>query len=417
MLNTSQFINLLLRSLTLLSKFLLVIFLAKYLEPSEVGLYGLISVTLSFALYFVGFEFYTYTTREIINKQELCGWFIKNHIVFLFFVYLLFMPMLLFIFIKGLLPWWTALWFFLLLILEHISQEANRVLIATSRQLAASIVLFLRSGLWAWIVIGLMFYNPDVRALETVLYYWVIGGATAIFLSGWYLINQNIKGWSKPVNWNWIRDGIYTALPFLLSALSLRAILTVDRYWVELLLGLDVLGVYVLFIGLATALISFLDAGVFVYIYPTLIFAYGKGDTDLFRKVMKRLCVNSLWIIIIFIISAYWALPYIVSFINKAVYTEYQWMFPWILLSIVLWAIGMIPQFALYAQGKDKHVIYSYIFGLIVFVVSAYIISKFVKDYAVLGGLCLSFGLMFVWKVLIYYMHTPKEYLFGTYYR
>lgn len=58
-----RLLNLALRAATLFSKFALVFVLAKFLETSEVGLYGLLAATISYVLFALGFDFYTFSTR------------------------------------------------------------------------------------------------------------------------------------------------------------------------------------------------------------------------------------------------------------------------------------------------------------------------------------------------------------------
>ena len=62
--------NITLRGMTLVSKFVLLFFLAKFLQASEVGLYGLLSATIGYALYVIGFEFYNFSTREMIGEDS-----------------------------------------------------------------------------------------------------------------------------------------------------------------------------------------------------------------------------------------------------------------------------------------------------------------------------------------------------------
>ena len=57
---------LLLRGLTLASRFLLSVLLARTLSPDAVGEYGLITATLAFALVVLGLEFYSHTMRELV---------------------------------------------------------------------------------------------------------------------------------------------------------------------------------------------------------------------------------------------------------------------------------------------------------------------------------------------------------------
>lgn len=65
-----RLINIALRGMTLGSKFLLIFFLARFLEPAELGLYGLLVATIGYALYLLGLDFYTYSTREILKRER-----------------------------------------------------------------------------------------------------------------------------------------------------------------------------------------------------------------------------------------------------------------------------------------------------------------------------------------------------------
>src|SRR5215468_6546261 len=55
-----------LRGLTLASRFLLSLLLARMLTPAEMGDYGLLTAALAFALLAIGLEFYSYTLREMV---------------------------------------------------------------------------------------------------------------------------------------------------------------------------------------------------------------------------------------------------------------------------------------------------------------------------------------------------------------
>ncbi|EGN4249425.1 polysaccharide biosynthesis protein, partial [Salmonella enterica] len=70
-----------LRGFTLLTKFIFIILLARFLQTSDLGLYGLISAAVGYGIFIVGFEFYTYSTREIINSHKGNLFFIlKNQV-------------------------------------------------------------------------------------------------------------------------------------------------------------------------------------------------------------------------------------------------------------------------------------------------------------------------------------------------
>ena len=123
--------NLGLRGTTLVSKFLLIFMLARFLEPAELGLYGLLTVSISYGLYFLGFDFYIFTTREILKAEPSGrGQLLKSQVALSLILYAVFLPLTIVLFGLELLPWWLLPWFMALLVLEHITQELNRLLVA-----------------------------------------------------------------------------------------------------------------------------------------------------------------------------------------------------------------------------------------------------------------------------------------------
>ena len=91
--------NIGLRGITLASKFALLLVLAKYLEPSDVGLYGLIVVTVAYSMYPLGFEFYTYSTREVIKAENaIKGRYLKSQMTLHALLYVLVLPIFILIF-------------------------------------------------------------------------------------------------------------------------------------------------------------------------------------------------------------------------------------------------------------------------------------------------------------------------------
>lgn len=169
--------NLAMRGMTLLAKFLLIFFLARFLEPHELGLYGLLVAAIGYAIYLLGLDFYTYTTRELIKHDRvLWGGMLKSQGALMLVLYCIVLPLLLLVFVAEKLPWWAAGWFFALLVLEHLNQEASRLLIAISDPLFASVALFLRQGAWVLFLVPVMYAAPELRSLTGVLLAWTAGG-------------------------------------------------------------------------------------------------------------------------------------------------------------------------------------------------------------------------------------------------
>lgn len=397
--NWIRLINIALRAATLGSKFLLIFFLARFLTPAELGLYGLLAATIGYALYLLGLDFYTYTTRELLKRpREEWGGLLKDQGALTLVLYTMVIPLLMVIFAADLLPWHLAGWFVALLVLEHLNQELMRLLVAISEQLMAGVVLFLRLGAWAVAIAILMFLEPAARNLESVLAAWAIGGLGALLLACLRLSGLRIGGWRKRVDWAWIRQGIRVALPFLVATLAIRGVYTLDRYWLEALSGLEVLGAYVLFIGIANAMMSFLDAGVFAFSYPELIRFVQRGRPAEFRKELKKLAAQTLVLSSVFSVTALLMIDPLLGWLGKTLYIEHKDLFPWVLLANFLYALGMIPHYALYAQGRDKPIIHSHIVSLIVFIVAVWLLSLHYPARAVPIGLCIAFFSILVWK-------------------
>lgn len=409
--NFLQLFNIAIRGVTLVSKFVLIFFLARFLEPAELGIYGLLAATVGYAMYFLGFDFYTYSTRELLKRERReWGALLKAQCALTLVLYAIFLPLMGLVFIKGLLPVSVLGWFFIVLILEHINQEIGRFLVAVSEQLYASLILFLRSGIWAVFVSGLMFVNPESRNLDVVFGAWV-GGSLLALLCGIYRIKRmGLSGWQQKVDWEWVFKGLKVAFALLVATLAVRGIFTLDRYWFQDLAGLDGLGAYVLFMGVSMALMSFLDAGIFTFIYPGLIRAYQQGDAVSYRRGIRKLLLQTIGLSGVFTVVALLTIGPLLVWLDKPLYNEQQELFIWILLATVLYAVSMIPHYGLYAQGRDRPIIHSHIASLIVFILAVWCCAQYWPKLAVPLGLCVSFLFILCWKSWSFYRLTPAPY-------
>jgi O-antigen/teichoic acid export membrane protein len=400
--------NIVIQGSTLASRFLLVFLLARYLEPAQLGLYGLLTVTVGYSLYLLGFDFYVFTTRELIRHEKIYwGKLLKDQAVLSLIFYMVFLPLLLLVFSGGFLPWKLAPWFFALLVLEHLNQELGRLLVALSQPLWASVVLFLRQGSWAIVITILMAMQPQLRSVEMVFAAWSVGAVCALIIGISRVASLRIGGWRTAVDWKWIRAGLKVSLPFFLATLCIRGLFTADRYWLNALAGLDVVGAYVLFAGVASTLMTFLDAGVFSFAYPGLIRAHHEKHPELFKKYFSQLFWSTCVLSIGFAIVSMVLLPLLLVWMGKPFYLAHQSLYPWLLGATILYALGMVPHYGLYAQGFDRPIIYSHAASLAVFVGATWIAAQFNSLIAVPLGLCATFAIIAMWKGWAFFALTP----------
>ncbi len=386
-----------------MSKFALIFFIGKFLKPSDLGLYGIFSATLLYAIFIIGFEFYTYSTRSFISANPFYRQTIlRNIFVFYIFVYVFILPLFLLVFIFNFLPWSLIYWFYILLPFEHISQEINRYLIALSMQLEASIVLFLRSGLWCLITILLLWYVPFFRNISFILSFWCIGSFASLIIGILFLRKGCGLPTYGPVDWNWITKGIKVALFMLIGVISIRGLLTFDKYLVGAFGNSDILGAYVLYANLSTSVISFLDAGVVVFFYPKLISAAKHNTSESFDIIIKSLSINIFVVTCLLTIFAYLFGIVVIEWINKPTFQDNFYLFKWLLISTFIYGISHIPHMALYAKDNDGPIVFSQLFALIFFLLISYILGHQFGAKVIPISLSLSFTFILIWKTVKY---------------
>lgn len=393
-----------LRGATLLARFLFIFFLAKYLTPAMVGYYGLFVAAVGYALYFVGLDFYNYVTREILKApNDRHGQMLKGQAAMSGALYILLVPIALVFFSQIDWPVQLFWWFFPILFLEHLNQELNRLFVALSLQITASIILFIRQGSWAIASVFLMFYHNPSRNIDTVLALWFFAGLVAALMGVLKLRKLKMGGWQKNVDWQWVKKGLVISGALLVATLALRGINTFDRYWLQALGGIDIVGGYVLLLSIAGTLMTLLDAGIFAYAYPKLIEYHNNDERALAQSSVRQVLWQTVVLSGGFALVSWLVLPYFLRWIGNPVYLNATDLYPWILMATVLNALGMVPHFGLYAQGHDKSIIYSHGASLVLFVLSTWLFSPFFGFMAVLVGVNVAFAVIFAWKSFAYW--------------
>ncbi|WP_405077685.1 lipopolysaccharide biosynthesis protein [Pectobacterium versatile] len=390
--------NVILRGVTLFSKFLMMFSIAIYIAPEEVGLYGLFFSAVMYMIYVVGFEFYTYSNREIASQDKKhWGVYIRDQMVFVTFLSVVVLPISVIIFYTNILPWDLFLFFYFILFVEYISQEINRFLISMSRQLKASIVLFFRSGLWPIIVVCVMYIYPESRNIYTIMYLWAMGGVGAIFIGIFYMRDSLQMPFSRPISYSWIISGVKVAIPLLVASLASKSFFTLDKFLIEFYSNLEVLAPYIFFASIASSISAFIDAAVIVFFYPKMVKAGSEGNIRKLVQMTKNLAVQ---ILLIGGAGALVIIPfslYILDYFNYGVYRTYLYFLFYMLCSVVVFCLSMSPHLALYALKEDKCIVLSNVFCFFFFILSSMIMGRYFSFNGVLISLLITcFILLFV---------------------
>jgi O-antigen/teichoic acid export membrane protein len=366
-----------LRGITLAAKFFLLVYLAKVLSPEEVGIYGLFSATISYSLYLLGLDFYTYAQREMLAlPRSRWGSVIRDQFMFYGAVYLLMFPVLAGLFAGGVLPYRLAGWFYLILTLEHLSQELYRLLVVCGRVMLANFILFLRGAAWIYLLAALSRGGAGVLGLSAVWGGWAAGVAASVVV-GVVALRGEVGSFAgrKGIDWRWARRGLKVAALFLMGTLALRGVFTFDRYLLDLHAGKAAVGVYSFFMALANALMAFTEAGAVSRLYPAMVAACRTGRADEYRRLVRTLLVNILVLNLSFLVLLFLGLEPLLRFVGKAVYVE-QTATLWILVSATaVYCLGLVPHYALYARGGDRGIAIASVVSFLVFWVAAALLT------------------------------------------
>jgi O-antigen/teichoic acid export membrane protein len=349
---------LILRALTLSSRFLLSVLLARMLSPDEMGQYGLVTAVLAFALLALGLEFYSHTLREMVPASPARRAEIIADQIALGAVTFLIVGLLSGLAVwAGLFPSRLAPWFLLILATEHISLEATRILIITSRPIRAYIGVFLRGGVWVYAIAILMFTLPSSRSLETVLVWWALGGAVSIVFAAVSLLDlpwRELR--NKRPDWAWILAGLRAARPFMLTTAGALTISYIDRFMIDGFVGRGALGIYTFYSTISIGILS-LGASVSQQFLPKIIAAYSAGSAA-FRKVIHTFSWSLFGVAAGMIVLAAVLISPMLAMLQLTQYAQSAGVFFLMLPGILLRVLADVPSYALYAARADDKLLF-----------------------------------------------------------
>jgi len=298
-----------------------------------------------------------------------------------------------------------------LVLTEHANQELMRMLIAIQKPVLATFVLFVRHGLWALLVALLFITKSEFRSLEIVLMAWSVSGLIAFLIAAQQTKFAIKYGWNLPVDWNWLRRGLRIALPMFVGTMSLNFISTIDRYWFESLVGSDALGAYVFYMAIVAASVSFIDSGVFAFIYPAMVAASGRNDKEEFSLLLKKMFFQSFSLAIIFAIITILLVDLLLGLISKPIYYDMKYLLYPMLVMMVVQVLSYVPNYALYTQNSDRAIIASNILSSVVFIASVSALAVWNELFAIPVALIFVYIFLLVFKYHSYRRMYRVQYL------
>lgn len=379
-------LDILIRLVSIVAKSIFLLFAAKYLDVEEFGLLVTVQANVSIFQYLIGGDFGYFSQRKIIAGDLSIGEAIGTHSTLIVITSMVASVLLLYTLPRNITFNFYIL-VFVLTIAECLSSEAQRILVCVSRFTSANILYFLKSGSWVCIIFFGWITNRIDKSVVSVLELWCLGNLSSIVF-GWIVIKSysNTKlSFDSATLLNYLR-----VVPIiLLGTIATRAFFSVDRIIVEKLGGLSVVGEYGFYVGIASAYIAILDAGVLSRVYPKIVKLVAENEFAKCKSAINICNLKILSLLLVSLSTMYLFLDPLLAELGKQSYGGAVEIGVVLMCAYAVFALGHSPNCILYAKGFDVTISILNVLALLPFV--AVVIHKgfqitAVISYAVLTG-------------------------------
>jgi len=361
------------RGLTLLARFIFIIFIAKQLSVIEVGFYGFIAASIFAAVYIAGYEHGNYSARQIIkcNTSSCREKSVSSLTIFGLMMFVIISPLVYYSTADNeIYKYISILYFFVIVYGESYTAEHKKVLISLGYPLYTGMVDFVKNGVWVYLLIFLVLFGRVDIDLNTILSMWsvfVVIGAFLIFfkLRDFYKIKNLI---ARPT-FNKYKNQIYSSTPFFLSGLSLLAMEISGRISLQMA-GFQVeAGVYTLYAGFIFAIPLFVWSASVSFDHAKILTAFENHDIKESNKLILIMIKRSLKICFLLTLFLFFGFEYLLEIVGKDEYTGYMNGFFIFLLVPFIHILDSHSYYLLYVRGMDKEIAASSVVGFLCLVI------------------------------------------------
>jgi O-antigen/teichoic acid export membrane protein len=282
------------RGANTLSKFLLALYVTRYLGLADLGVYGLIVGATTVLPAFAGLGTSDWMIRKVAGAPSAqSGPLMTTRLGMVLLFHLLLQPIAFAAngFMGELLPWRTLMLVGAIALLDHMATDAGDMLIWRGRVLFSNILFFLRAGAWPLVVIAAGILFPETRSLD-----WLLAGWLAGLVVMWLALAAFV---GREHRWRHLRlarremtRGIAESLPFYIKDVSVAANLYLDRFLVSAFLGIEATGIYTFFWSVANVVHNLALHAIF---YPkvTTLVEVARTAPQRFATVLHRMEITT----------------------------------------------------------------------------------------------------------------------------
>lgn len=339
----------------LAAKFILSIFIARFMGLEDLGLYGLIVGASGTVQAFMRGGIFPFLSREAVlqSRAELTH-HLRHYGTGIVALYaLLAFPAA----ILGTHFNETALALLILAVIftEHLAFDSFVLINNLQYPKLANFIYSLQSASWIYLFVLAALLRPDLRSLEAMMVFWMAGGLVTFVLAICLSRDWPWKeAFSQKLEWGWYPGKIKSSFNLYLTDIVGVLNYYMSRYVVTLFLSLEMTGVYVFFSQVVTATCNLISSGVLVMHRPRLIKAHDSGDfarfNEIFRLCLRRTLLSTAGLSLL----AAAAVPFLARLTSKDMLLNYLPLL-WIMLGALLLKAGqMAAELGLFAMHKDR---------------------------------------------------------------
>ena len=376
------------------SKFIIITLMSKYFDVDVFGNYGLITSLITILIFVLGFDFYNFSIRDILNtkdKQEIVNKVVITFILYgLTYLFFILVGSLIFCNISYIKPHLFLIIF--LVITEHLSQEIYRLLIGFKKVLLANILLFFRTVSWSVIII-FFYYNNYLITVDKIFKLWLLANTLTIVYVFFLSIIKSYREIIKvSLRLNWVKKGLRICSVFFLATISLKFMEYANRFIVDYFLGEKIAGIFLFYSNISILITVYINTIVISFELPELIkLADSQEIHKLLRKFKKSLLVHtlisSLFIFIIIKPLLIWQ--------NKVEFETYLPLIYFLILGVGLMNYSLMYHFKLYIYHKDKALLKSIIVSSILSLLLTIVFTSLYGIYGTANAFVLSCIILF----------------------
>jgi O-antigen/teichoic acid export membrane protein len=411
-------ISMAMRASVMAARFALAIFIARYLDLSSLGLYGLAVGAIAIVPLAVNAGMNHLLMRDAVTASsvELTDG-LRHYWAFVIPVYIVLLTLsvpLTYGFET------SALWILIVAVmwLEHIGNDIFYLLSSISNHISANVNAFLRGAAWILVYVPLAIWEPSLRTLPYLFGFWVVGGILSVVLFIWISWSWPWRAaFSLPFKPSIIAATIRKSFHLCLSDLSFFASQYIDRYLVTLFLGIKIAGVYFLFWTVANAVTSFLGLVVQQQQRPILIHAYRVGGPSAHCQLAWRFMQTMTVATAVLSIAVGFAFQILLPWLGQPTLAQHLSAFWLIVAGMAARCLADFEAMGLFTSHRDRITTLTNVVSVGVLAIAQTILVPLAGLYGAGGAILITFIGVLLWRYRLLFgssLASPRSHQLGT---